>query len=182
MRIEEITYVSNNGKKVVLRSPELSDSKDLLEYLVKCAGETDYLGRYPEEINSTLDEQNSHISKYLEDEKGFEVSAFVDNNLVANGTIYCIRENMKSKHRAGYGIAVLKDYWDLGIGNMLTKCCLNHAKKLGYEQVELQVVADNKRAIHVYEQHGFKICGTIIDAEKLKDGTYRDLLMMICKL
>jgi len=182
MIIEETTYISNNGKKIVLRSPVISDSKDLLEYLVKCAGETDYLGRYPEEINCTLEEQDSHISKYLEDKKGFEISAFVDNKLVANGTIYCIRENMKTKHRAGYGIAVLKDYWDLGIGHMLTKCCLDHAKKLGYEQIELQVVASNKRAVHVYEQHGFKICGTIENAEKLKDGTYRDLLMMICKL
>jgi len=182
MRIEETTYISNNGKKIILRSPEISDSKDLLEYLVKCAGETDYLGRYPEEITRTIDEEDSYISKQLEDEKSFDVSAFVDNKLVANGTIYCIRGNMKTKHRAGYGIAVLKDYWDLGIGHMLTKCCINHAKKLGYEQVELEVVADNKRAVHVNEQHGFKICGTIVNAEKLKDGTYRDLLMMICKL
>ncbi len=181
MRIEETTYISSNGKKVVLRSPELSDAKDLLEYLVKCAGETDYLERYPEEINITPEEQNFHISKHLEDEKSFEISAFADSKLVANGTIYCIRGNMKTKHRAGYGIAVLKDYWDFGIGHMLTKCCLYHAKKLGYEQVELEVVADNKRAVHVYEQHGFKICGTIENAEKLKDGTYRDLLMMICK-
>ena len=182
MRIEETTYISNNGTKVILRSPEISDSKDLLEYLVKCAGETDYLGRYPEEITRTIDEEDSYISKQLEDEKSFDVSAFVDNKLVANGTIYCIRGNLKTKHRAGYGIAVLKDYWDLGIGHMLTKCCLDHAKKLVYEQVELEVVADNKRAVHVYEQHGFKICGTIVNAEKLKDGTYRDLLMMICKL
>ena len=69
---------------------------------------------------------------------------YIDNKLVANGTIYCMRENMKTRHRAGYGIAVLKDYWDLGIGHMLTKCCLDYAKKLGYEQVELQVVADKK--------------------------------------
>ncbi|WP_312441733.1 GNAT family N-acetyltransferase [Lacrimispora sp.] len=182
MKIEEITYASKNGEKVVLRSPEISDSKDLLEYLVTCAGETDYLGRYPEEITKTVDEENSYICKQLEDEKSFDVSAFVDNKLVANGTIYCIRGNMKTKHRAGYGIAVLRDYWDMGIGNMLTKCCLNNAKKLGYEQVELEVVADNKRAVHVYEQHGFKVCGTIENAEKLKDGTYRDLHMMICKL
>lgn len=65
MRIEEITYVSKNGKKVVLRSSEISDSDALLENLVRCAGETDYLGRYPEEINRTIDEENSYICKLL---------------------------------------------------------------------------------------------------------------------
>ncbi|GLC81550.1 GNAT family N-acetyltransferase [Lacrimispora brassicae] len=182
MRIEEITYVSKNGKKVVLRSSEISDSNALLENLVRCARETDYLGRYPEEINRTIEEENAYICKLLENEKGFDISAFVDNKLVANGTISCIRENIKTRHRAGYGICVSKDYWNMGIGDMLTKCCLDHAKKLGYEQVELEVVADNKRAVHVYEQNGFKVCGTIENGDKLKDGTSRDLLMMICKL
>ena len=182
MRIEESTYVSKNGKKVVLRSSEISDSHALLENLIRCAGETDYLGRYPEEINRTIDEENSIICKQLEDEKSFDISAFADDKLVANGTISCVRENIKTRHRAGYGICVSKDYWNMGIGDMLTKCCLEHAKKLGYEQVELEVVADNIRAVHVYEQNGFKICGTIENGDKCKDGTSRDLLMMICKL
>lgn len=182
MRIEEVTYVSKNGKEILLRSPEISDSKELLEYLVQCAGETEYLGRYAEEINTTIDEERSYIDKSLEDKRGFNVSAFADNKLVANASIFCVRENIKSRHRAIYGIAVLKDYCNMGIGDMLTKCCLNNAKMLGYEQVELEVMADNERAIHVYEENGFKICGTIENAQKLKDGTYQDLRMMICKL
>ncbi len=182
MRIEEITYETKNGKKVTLRSSETSDSNELLENLVRCAGETDYLGRYPEEINRTMEEEVSYISKLLENEKGFDISAFVDHKLVANAAIACIRGNIKTKHRAGFGICVSKDYWNMGIGDMLIKTCLDHAKKLGYEQVELEVVADNKRAVHVYEQNGFKVCGTIENGDKLKDGTYRDLLMMICRL
>lgn len=182
MRVEEAIYVSKNGKEILLRSPEISDSKKLLEYLVQCAGETEYLGRYAEEINTTVEEESCYIDKSLEDKKGFNVSAFADNKLVANGSIFCVRENMKSKHRAIYGIAVLKDYCNMGIGDMLTKCCLSNAKMLGYEQVELEVMADNERAVHVYERNGFKICGTIENAQKLKDGTYRDLLMMICNL
>lgn len=182
MRIEEITWVSKNGKEVILRSPELSDSRELLEYLVQCAVETTYVGRYPEEIKTTLEEENSYILKQLEEERSFNISAFVDHKLVANASISCIRDNIKTRHRAGFGIAVLRDYWNMGIGNILTKGCLDHAKESGYEQVELEVVAENERARHVYEQNGFKICGTIENAQKLKDGTYQDLQMMICKL
>lgn len=182
MKIEESIYESKHGKKIILRSSSLSDSKELLENLVRCAGETDYLGRYPEEINGTVEEETSYISKLLEDEKGFDISAFVDNKLVGNATISCIRETIKAKHRAGYGICVSKDYWNMGIGDLLTTSCLNYAKKLGYDQVELEVAADNERAVHVYEQKGFKVCGTIVNGEKRKDGTYRDLLLMICRL
>lgn len=181
MRIEEITCVLKNGTEFVLRSPELSDSEELLEYLIQCAAETTYVGRYPEEIKTTLEEENSYILKQLEEERGFNISAFVDHKLVANASIYCIRDNMKTRHRAGFGIAVLRDYWNMGIGGILTRCCLDHAKKAGYEQVELEVVGENERARHVYEQNGFKLCGVIENAQKLKDGTYQDLQMMVCK-
>ncbi|MBW9158027.1 GNAT family N-acetyltransferase [Clostridium tagluense] len=65
---------------------------------------------------------------------------------------------------------------------MLTKYCLEMAKKIGYEQIELSVVEDNTGAINIYEKNEFKLCGTIENAEKLKDGSYQNLNMMICKL
>lgn len=88
---------------------------------------------------------------------------------------------MKIIHRAGYGISVLKEYWNIGIGNILTGYCLEKAKEIGYEQIELEVVEDNKSSIHIYEKNGFKLCGTIYNAEKLKDGSYQNLQIMICK-
>lgn len=49
---------------------------------------------------------------------------------------------------------------------------------MGYEQIELGVFADNKRAQYLYKKNGFEVCGNTKNAFKLKDGTYRDEIIM----
>lgn len=56
------------------------------------------------------------------------------------------------------------------------------AKNLGYEQAELEVIADNKTAIALYEKLGFKIYGTFPDNMKFKNGNYADAYWMMKKL
>ena len=51
--------------------------------------------------------------------------------------------------------------------------------QLRFEQLELGVFSDNARAIHLYESCGFHAWGTQPRAFKLKDGTYRDEIMMV---
>lgn len=53
------------------------------------------------------------------------------------------------------------------------------AHNLAYEQMELSVICGNRRAISLYERYGFKACGSIPNAIKYDDGTYRDELQMI---
>jgi ribosomal protein S18 acetylase RimI-like enzyme len=55
-------------------------------------------------------------------------------------------------HRAGYGISILKYYWNMGIGTMLTEYCLEKAKEIGYEQIKLSVLKDNTGATNIYEK------------------------------
>ena len=61
----------------------------------------------------------------------------------------------KTRHRAEFGISVDKAYWGLGIGRALTEACIECAKKAGYAQLELEVVAENRSAIGLYESVGF---------------------------
>ena len=50
---------------------------------------------------------------------------------------------------------MLKEYWGLGIGRALTDACIECAREAGYLQLELDVVADNKNAVALYESVGF---------------------------
>ena len=59
---------------------------------------------------------------------------------------------------------------------------LDVAKKKGYEQAELEVIADNGKALALYEKLGFKKYGTFPDAMKYKDGSYVDAYWMMKKL
>ena len=46
----------------------------------------------------------------------------------------------------------------------------------------LEVVTENRRAISLYQKMGFRICGTLPDNMKYKDGTYADVYWMMRKL
>ena len=50
-------------------------------------------------------------------------------------------------------------YWNLGIGRALLKACVECALKAGYEQLELEAVAENERAVALYKSEGFEEYG-----------------------
>ena len=56
------------------------------------------------------------------------------------------------------------------------------AKECGIEQVELEVVADNERAIALYKKLGFEVYGTMPRNMKYRDGTYADVYWMMKRL
>ena len=56
------------------------------------------------------------------------------------------------------------------------------AREKKIEQIELEVVADNERAISLYKKMGFEICGTMPRNMKYKDGTYADAFWMMKRL
>ena len=73
--------------------------------------------------------------------------------------IEAIGTKYKVRHRAEFGISVVKKYWGLGIGKALLASCIECAKTAGYSQLELHVVAENERAVSMYERAGFVECG-----------------------
>ena len=59
---------------------------------------------------------------------------------------------------------------------------LEVAKNVGYEQAELEVMTENKDAIHLYEKLGCEKHGTFPDNMKFADGSYMDAYWMMKKL
>lgn len=56
----------------------------------------------------------------------------------------------------GYlGIGLAPEYRDLGLGRELLTQTLALAKEFGFKRIELDVLATNHRAIHLYETFGF---------------------------
>lgn len=59
---------------------------------------------------------------------------------------------------------------------------LGAAKQVGYEQAELEVVSENRRAMALYEKLGFERCGHLPNNMKYADGSYADAEWMVKKL
>ncbi|MCD6493613.1 MAG: GNAT family N-acetyltransferase [Archaeoglobaceae archaeon] len=58
-------------------------------------------------------------------------------------------------------LGVKEKYRGKGIGKELVKKCVEFAKKKGYNKVWLEVNVDNKKAIEIYKNMGFRIEETI---------------------
>lgn len=163
----------------ILRNAEAEDANNLKHLRKKLGEETYFLIRYPEEIVIPLEEEQFILSKYRDEKDKLMLLALLGDEIAGICAIHPIGDTFKMKHRAGLWIAVQKKYWDCGIGKLLMNQILEFAQYLRYEQVELGVLADNFRARKMYEKSGFQICGQIPRAFKLKDGTYRDEIIMV---
>ena len=49
MLTREVSFTLKDGRRAVLRNPREGDIPGLLDYLVRSAGESDFIMRYPEE-------------------------------------------------------------------------------------------------------------------------------------
>ena len=88
-----------------------------------------------------------------------ELVAEVDGEIVGIGGIEAVGKNEKVRHRAEFGVSVLRPFWNNGIGHALLDSCIECAKKAGYAQLELTVVSENAAALALYLKAGFTECG-----------------------
>ena len=86
---------------------------------------------------------------------------------------------MRYKHRCSVAIALYKEYWGRGIGEIMMRTVLEEAGKAGFEQAELEVISENKGAISLYKKLGFEIHGHLPHNMKYSDGTYADAEWMV---
>ena len=103
---------------------------------------------------------------------------FGDGKVVGTAGITAVGDNYKVKHRAEFGISILENYWGLGIGRALTEACIECARKAGYIQLELDVVADNKRAITLYKRAGFQEYGRNPKGFQSRLTGFQELVLM----
>ena len=56
MIIEQYEFLLKDGRRATMRSPRVDDAQNLINYLVKATGETDFLLARPEECASYTEE------------------------------------------------------------------------------------------------------------------------------
>lgn len=178
MKLEAKKFTLKDGTEGILRSVEPDDAKEMIEYLKDVSGETDFLIRYPEECKFTVEQERELLGNILESDNQIMITAFIDGEVAGNASISPIGYRIKLKHRANFAIAIKEKYWHKGLGTLLMEESMNVAKAAGYEQVELGVYNDNSRAKTMYKRFGFEEWGVMKRAFKLKDGSYRDEIMM----
>ena len=149
------TVTLKDGRACILRNGTASDGQALRDIFNLTHTQTDYLLTYPEELSYTSEDEAELLRRKTDSVDEIELLAELDGKVVGCAGINCVGRKEKIRHRAEFGISVDKAYWGLGIGRALTEACIECAKKAGYIQLELEVVAENRSAIGLYESAGF---------------------------
>lgn len=177
---KEITL--KNGKAAVLRNGEESDGAAALENFNLTHEETDYLLSYPDENSMTAADESEYLKEKTASDNEIEIVAVVDGKIIGTAGIDAVGTKYKVKHRAEFGIAIAREYWGLGLGTALTNACIDCAKKAGYTQLELNVVAENESAVALYSKLGFTEFGRNPKGFCSRTGGYMELVYMRLEL
>lgn len=167
-----------NGISCVLRSAVADDAQAVLRHLTLVYGETDFLSRYPDEVNFTEEQERAFLAGLESSENALFLVADIGGRIAATAGFQPYAASNKLRHRAVLDVAVQKAYWGLGLGSAMLGVLLDEAKRAGFELLELEVIADNARAVALYEKFGFRTYGTLEKAFRLRDGRHQTKLLM----
>lgn len=172
MIFEDKQITLKDGRIATLKSPCVEDAEKMLKYIKKACGETDFLVRYPEEWNNTsIAQEEVWINRLRTSSGTLGITCYLAGEVVGNSEIV-FSGNIKSAHRAAIAIAILKEYWNLGLGSAMLAELVAAAQNHGTEIMELEYIEGNDRAKRLYENFGFRVVSKKPNVFKLKDGAY----------
>ena len=180
MLARETEYTLKDGRKALIRSPKDEDIPGMLDYLYRSAGETEFILRYPEECGKyTAEGEKALFDRINAADNEAMLVCLVEGKVAGNCQVFWSR-GMKTRHRASVAIALLKEYWNQGLGTRMFQEMIRIAEaNPEILQLELEFVEGNTRARALYEKMGFRITGVHPNAIRLKDGTLLNEYAMI---
>jgi RimJ/RimL family protein N-acetyltransferase len=170
----------DSGSKagISIREARPEDAAELLEYLHRVFAEPGInLITAPDEFSFTVEGEIQFIADMAAAANSHYLVAEHDGAIIGQLTL----EGGKKRaihHTAILGITVAKEWRGRGVGRRLIETAIAYARQSGViQRIELQVLARNEPAIHLYRRLGFEIEGTRRRAV-FRDGEYQDNLIM----
>ena len=167
-----------DGRTCLLRPALPEDAAAMTEYMKVTAGESPFLLRYPDEVDTDEARERAFLTRMRDDPRAVMAVAEVEGNVAGAAAVAGYGVKRKLRHRCEYSVALYRAYHRLGLGAAVTAYLTELARGMGYGQMDLQVFADNAPALALYRRCGFVESGRVHNAVRLDDGTYRDLILM----
>jgi RimJ/RimL family protein N-acetyltransferase len=172
-----VLYDLKDCKKLEIRKICDRDAFEVVDVWTRMGGETENLTFGREDFYFTPEQQKSFISNILYRENCLYICGLIDGRIVS-ALSFLTSSNKRLMHRGDLGIGVLKDYWNIGVGNALLDYFFRWAASTGtIKKIDLEVRDDNAAAIALYEKWSFNIEGKI-ERGMCINGRFYDLYHM----
>jgi len=168
---------AKDGREILIREAEGSDSRQMLEYIERVSGETDYLTFGPGEFELSETEEARYLERSRRTENCLFLLAFIEGTLVGS-LAFSAGSRSRVQHSGEFGTSVLQAYWGIGVASALLDSLLEWARSSDIiKKINLRVRTDNYRAIALYARKGFTVEG-LVTKETYVNGIYYDALLM----
>ena len=173
----DTTIQLKDGRTCTVRECAEADAESVLKLFRIVAAESDNLGRLPEEIILTIEEEREYIRVRRDSLNSVMVLAELDARPIAIAGV----EGLKLKkfaHQGEVGMSVLRECWRLGIGLAMLEYLEAWARREGMRRLYLRVYDFNEPAHRLYRGAGFTEEGRLKADVLRADGTYGDTIYM----
>ena len=177
MKFTSRKFALKNGEELWIREGRKSDAPTLIKYVNQVAGERDFLTFAEGEFKLTKAEEEKFIEDHRKANNRVFLIAEIGKEIAG---ILGVNANSKNrtKHVGTFGITVIKKHWEKGIGSLLIQTMLDWARSNGVtRKLNLNVMANNKRALKLYKKFGFKKEG-LLKRDALIKGKFYDCYLM----
>ncbi|MEM2117393.1 MAG: GNAT family protein [Candidatus Bathyarchaeia archaeon] len=160
-----------DGRTVLIRKFQMDDKEKLIHMYASFSNDAVRWGMPPYNREKLERDWFSNFQNII------AIIALYKGDIIGHMQIF------KGPHvrRKGTGDLVMylhQSFHNVGLGTAMLARLMELAKEEGLHRVGLHVVADNKIAVHLYQNFGFKIEGILKDAYFGEDGKYHDELVM----
>lgn len=163
--------------KLIIRRANKEDAKNIIEYLNKIGGESDFLTFGENQFKIGIEDERDYIDNANSSENSIVIVATIGNEIVGIGSINSTKKE-RTKHNGILGISIRKQYWGIGLGSFMMEYLIKWCKSNKItKRIELLVMEDNERAIKLYEKFGFEREG-LLKGDMYVDNIYYNTIMM----
>lgn len=181
MKFSPKTVLLKGGRTVLLRHVAVSDASNVIKFVHGFVYEEAYVPLSEGEFNPTLEEEEKHLSQYIERSNSLFLVAEFDGEIVANINVDGNQRKIL-RHTAVFGMGMHKEWQSCGLGTALLDAAINWAKNDSeLEILFLQVYAENEAGLGLYRKMGFVEHGRIPNFFK-QNGRYHDEIAMHLQL
>ncbi len=159
-----------------IREAVPDDAEKMILYLNQAGGESDYLLHGENEFLVPIEGVKRKLAMSKDSENSIVLIALENEQIIARAELEGYHA-ARIRHRAKLSISVRKEYWNQGTGTEMLKRLFEQAKKMKIRIIELEVITDNERGIHLYHKMGFVDIGIYKDYFYV-NGLYKDAVIM----
>ena len=177
--MNDVKNTLKNGQMLQIREATPADAALILDYLALIGAQSDNLDFGAEGIGYSIADEAEFIESVQSSDNGKILMGFVCNQLVSVAHLAGKSKRPRTKHVATLAISVIQSQWHRGIGEAMLETLLNWAVSNPILRViDLEVRADNRAAIALYEKLGFVHSGRFPQRFRIEGQSFDTLIMI----